>query len=1299
MMASLLALGLSFVLDTTPAAAKAGQNVTAKGAGKKPSWNYLPGRVIVKFKPSVKNIATSAEMNAIRSAHNVASAKPLFPNATNKLRAEKHSIGLSRVFLLEVDTNADIERVVAALRRDPAVEYAEPDYIMPLDVMPQAPQQAALSNSVAAAPNDPSYAQQQHLPQIKAPQAWEIAKGDSNVVVAIIDSGTDWDHPDLAANIWRNHDEVIDGVDNDNNGFIDDIRGWDFVDDRTDAAPGEDGDEPDNNPMDFGGHGTHTAGLAAAHTNNGVGVAAISWNVKIMPLRAGWQSTSSGGLLLSSWTAKAFVYAADNGAHVANLSAASTYIVADAARYAFENGVVITVSAGNDNDEFAHPLDRAPFAISVAALDDLDRKASYSTYGDWVKVSAPGGDMNRSRPDILSTMFDNRYIRFHGTSMAAPLVAGVAALVKSIHPDWPASQVTFQVVETADNIDAFNPSYAGKLGAGRINAYRALTETVTPMPRLSYLDATIADRTGGNSNNKLDAGETANLIVRVQNVWGEATNLSATLTTDDWAVTVTKGVANYGAVPGLSNLNNNIGSNAADPFVVQVSSAAHPHRAHFTLSLTGDNDYHKTFDFFLGINPSILLVDDDDAGFNDVEEFYLEAFDQLGVAPEYHDHAISGNPDFAKMKNYATVVWLCEWAEPALDALDRAELAKFLEAGGNLFISGQDLGWGLCDSTGIQNEFDFSSGASKIFYETYLHARYLKDDSDFSSLTGVAGDPISDGLKFEIFQPGRGPHEQFPSEIMPHGSAQSIFNYPNGASGAVRFAGDYRVVHFAFGGYEAIVETPVRETVMERALNWLNGVAIEHTPLRDTEDTTHARTVTAQITSTLSPLMAVDLYWDTDGAFPFNRVDMIKQGDNYSAEIPPQSRGTVEYFIVARTEKGFTSPAQKHAYTSQPDRTPPVLALLSELPNTIHNAGNFSLEVEVTDMLGVDTSSVWIHFRSASHAADSARLFQTLTPGRFEGSFSAKFAFGDTVFYSVSARDLATAHNRGLSDEKNFMVGFEDFEHGLNDWQVEPEGWGLAQNRRLSGLYSVSSNPGKNYGANVNTSLTLASPLDLSRFSNAAISFMEQHYFAANQEDFGIVEISTDNGQSWAPLSEQFRGTQNQWRARQYSLNAYAGAGFTDVRVRFRIQSDATGTPALPGWFVEDVKIASSGVSVQEHAETQALPQQFALLQSYPNPFRGEARSSAQGVGNPETTIKYQLPNRAQVELVVYDLTGRRVGTLEFGFKAAGEHMVRWNGRDSAGNRVPSGIYFYRLEATSPAGTATTLTRKMTVMN
>lgn len=184
-----------------------------------------------------------------------------------------------------------------------------------------------------------------------------------------------------------------------------------------------------------------------------------------------------------------------------------------------------------------------------------------------------------------------------------------------------------------------------------------------------------------------------------------------------------------------------------------------------------------------------------------------------------------------------------------------------------------------------------AGGASLEFYETYLHARYLADDSPFSNLAGQADDPIGAGLSFNVFQPGRSGTEQFPSEIEALAPGVSIFDYPNNRSGAVRYAGSFRTVYFAFGGYEAIAESNTRSEVMLRVINWLNGVNLEHTPLHDTEDTTAVRPVVAKVTSTVSPVASVALYWDTDGAPPFNRIEMIDNGDgNYSAGKPTTNR-------------------------------------------------------------------------------------------------------------------------------------------------------------------------------------------------------------------------------------------------------------------------------------------------------------------------------------------------------------------------------------------------------------------------
>lgn len=1218
-------------------------------------WDYVPGKVIVKFKSVAQSAAVAQQLTRVQGRFSILSSKPLFQvtktSKATRSRKVEQEVGLDRVFVLSVPESTDIPAMVGVLQSDPAVEYAEPDYLIPIEANP-------------VEPNDPLYGNQEHLPQIHAPEAWDVAIGDTNVVIGIIDTGTDWDHPDLAANIWRNEDEVIDGVDNDGNGFVDDIRGWDFVDNGTDVAVGEDGDVPDNDPMDFDGHGTHTSGIAAAVTDNDIGVSSISWRARIMPLRIGWHTTAGQGLGRSSFMAQAYVYAADNGASVTNLSFGNSEAVLDGARYAFESGVVVVTSAGNGNNELGDPLSLSDFSISVAAVDDRDRKASYSTYGDWVKVAAPGGDQPAGRPGILSTVFNDSYARYSGTSMASPLTAGLAALVRSAHPEMSAAEVIFQVVETADNIDAGNGNYIGKLGAGRINAYRALTEEVHPLPRLTMVGVSVDDQLGGDDNGRLDAGEQALISIELKNVWGDATNLTAVLSTDDWAVDVSKSSANFGTIPGLTDLNNNRGDNASDTFVLSTSAEALPHRVHFNLELTADNGYHEVKPFSLALSPSVLLVDDDD-GVNNVEGFYTSVLDSLGVSYDVHEHVTAGTPSFEQLRNYPSVIWLCEWAFPSLDEEDRLALSLYLGEGGNLFVSGQDIGWDLNDpASGFDNQFNLSNGQSKIFYEGFLHARYLADDSDFSNLTGVSGDPIGDGLAIDVFQPGRSSSEQFPSEIEPIAPAQSIFNYPNGNSGAVRFADGFRVVYFAFGGYEAIVQADQRNIVLPRVLNWLNGLSIEHTPLTDTEDSTSARLVTALVTSDVSPLAGVDLYWDTDGTLPFNRVPMTDQGSgSYSAEIPAQS-GAVQYFVLAHTENGYYSPQAIHSYRSQLDKVPPELAHLTQLDKSLSNIGPFSISVDVSDNMGVDENSVWLIYRSASAGEDSVQMVKAGDSDRFEASFAGPFTFGDTVYYKARALDISLSHNRSDSEEKRLVIGEDDFENGLLNWKTDETGWGLTQIRRVSGLYSANNSPGSTYPPNLNTSLTLAFPLDLSSQAGLTLSFQDLHLFAVGQEDFGIVEVSTDGEQTWQPLSEELRGFQTQFVEKTYSLDPFTGEGFNDVRIRFRTQTDSVDAPLLPGWFVDDVKLAVV-TSVRPDDEVASVPTQFALHQNYPNPF------------NPSTKISFDLPEVTKVKLTVYNIAGELVASLVDEQMPAGTHTVTWN----PARELASGVYLTKFEA------------------
>ncbi|MDZ7764851.1 MAG: S8 family serine peptidase [Melioribacteraceae bacterium] len=312
-----------------------------------------PGKIIVKYKKvdSYGSVNKSAKVQ-LSSQYGLQAEEQIFNKAKNT--EVKQLLNLNNVFEYQVSKATDIFSLANRLSKDPNVEYAEPVYI----------------NRADAEPNDPMYSSQQHLPQVSAPQAWDDQFGDSSVIIAVIDSGVDWDHEDLAGVIWSNDDEVLDGTDTDGNGYIDDIRGWDFVDGRegngdTDAVPDEDGTDPDNDPMDFGGHGSHVAGISAAHTNNSVGIASVSSGASVMPLRIGWQANDGNGYGNSSFMAQAFIYAADNGAHVANLSYGNSgQTIIEGAFYAFLNGVLVIESAGNSNNQ-------NPSALGFTRLDNL----------------------------------------------------------------------------------------------------------------------------------------------------------------------------------------------------------------------------------------------------------------------------------------------------------------------------------------------------------------------------------------------------------------------------------------------------------------------------------------------------------------------------------------------------------------------------------------------------------------------------------------------------------------------------------------------------------------------------------------------------------------------------------------------------------------------------------------------------------------------------------------------------------------------------------------------------------------
>jgi len=375
-------------------------------------------------------------------------------------------------------------------------------------------------HAMYATPNDFYYSYQWHLDQasdhdIDAPEAWDVEVGADATLVAILDSGTRYYHPDLGGvnaspttpeasrgNMWINDAELNGsaGVDDDGNGYVDDWIGYDFIDGVSNCWPGEDCNTKDNDPRDFNGHGTHTAGIFGMLTNDDYGMCGVAggWGngtqaeygngVRIMALRMGYSYNYLGqeyGVVMMDAAAEAFYYAADNGARIASCSWGSSNSggIGTAATYFLNSGGIIVVAAGNDGAETAADyLNGRGDCISVAATDENDDGATFTTYGTWVDICAPGDN-------IYSTYHDhadpntNYWAAMGGTSMSTPMVAGVAALIWSQNQSWTAAQVTDQLFATTDNIDAYLASkYIGKMGVGRINAYNAVNTGPPPPP-------------------------------------------------------------------------------------------------------------------------------------------------------------------------------------------------------------------------------------------------------------------------------------------------------------------------------------------------------------------------------------------------------------------------------------------------------------------------------------------------------------------------------------------------------------------------------------------------------------------------------------------------------------------------------------------------------------------------------------------------------------------------------------------------------------------------------------------------
>jgi serine protease len=483
--------------------------------------------------------------------------------------------------IYELDFAADISpySLINALHQIRGIVYAEPIFI----------------DDILESPDDLYYPSSLNFASMQAEAAWDIHKcedGTEPTIIAIVDTGVAWKHPDLAENIWQNLAEdangngytmyhngttwVMDsgdlnGIDDDSNGKIDDLIGWNFLLNA--------GGDQNNDPNDPGGHGTRVAGLAGARTNNEIGVASLSWNPILMPIscsRSGATSSIVRGY-------DAIIYAAENGANVINCSWGGTgYAQAnkDAIDYATSLGAIVVAAAGNSNNSIPLYPAAYPKVVATAALNNDGSKWTGSNYGAYLDLGTP----NQS---VYSTTTTSYSSSSGATSYAAPIASALAALVRSYHPTFSSAEIVNQIKASCDNIDSQNPNHQYLLGEGKINAYRALSEvepTVDPALKLELFGVNPPNDT--NANLAIEPNESFSLNLMLRNYSEFSATADFVLSSDDPDLQILNSV-HQTTIPQDEYFS------LEDAFEVLVAETASSHYATLTLEVSSALPIHN----------------------------------------------------------------------------------------------------------------------------------------------------------------------------------------------------------------------------------------------------------------------------------------------------------------------------------------------------------------------------------------------------------------------------------------------------------------------------------------------------------------------------------------------------------------------------------------------------------------------------------------------------------------------------------------------------------------------------------
>ncbi|UCF05010.1 MAG: S8 family serine peptidase [bacterium] len=1185
----------------------------------------------------------------------------------NELRrvTKESQAGLVR-YLNKVDIQSKVKTIRQFWIDNLVLVKAAPDVIAEIAARPDV--QEVFENFTITIPEKPERSDRPNLGQsqtqlwdsitkIGAKQVWSsYGLNGTGVVVGGLDTGVDVSHPDISGKMKTTNpgDPTYPG-------------GWAEFDANGNIIVG-------SVPHDTDGHGTHTTGTMIGGNASGydIGVApgATLMHGLVIPGGSGYFAQVIGGM---EWIIDPDGNpVTDDGCRVVNMSLGAsgthTQMITPVDNMIAAN-VFPAISIGNDGPSpgTTGSPGNVPSAFGVGATDSSDVIADFSSrgpvtwntppyVGTYIKpdISAPGVKIYSSVPGG-DWQWHGAGWDWSGTSMSAPHVAGTAVLMFQVDPTLDVEVAKDLIAQSAVELGA--PGKDNDYGWGRINAFGAVTAALAGV---GTLQGTIYSSGGGTVENaKILITDTGQYVFSdefgdytIQTVAGdhpvevsrfgyETYSTVVTIVAD--AVTplnVTLNQLPSGTVAGFVTDNETAAGIEADVTVelggeAVVWTATDPSTGEYSVTLPiGSYDlvFSPVFPYPMttrtnievfegvttpldvGLDAAQVLVVDDDKG--QAFELYYEA--AINAAGRSY-LTVTTPPTAAEMVLFESVVWLTgnDWST-TIEAADEAELAAYLDGGGRLFISGQDIGYDIRTSS---------------FYADYLHAVYVQDDVGLGAVIGEVANPVGSGLAFAI-QGGTGANNQgYPSEIDILTPAQTAFVYDetvpmgavtandmekgiveangitsSGTAGLTVDTGTYKLVYFAFG-FEAIAEEADRTIVMGRVLDWLLGYPeITHTPISDTENDTDPYQVTALITAghfALDPTTFAVVY---DVGAGDVSVPMTATGvpDEYEAYIPAQPIGTeVYYYIMAGDVEGHTSydpvgaPLMRHMFNVGWDEEAPTV-VHGRYYNTNDLDGPYTICADVTDNLGVES----VYLMYAKNGGMFHRMEMILgVEGLYCASIPGPSEVGDYYEYCIYAMDESYHGNVTRVPEEGYyrfeIVEYFSWDFELDDGGFTPAGgvweWGeptSGPGGAHSGVNLWATILAGSYPNSADATLDIP-PITLAGSKPYALLSMWHWYYIETNYDGGNVKVSSDGGMTWTvvepiggydgtarsgnagiPGEECFTGYNNDfWQMELFDLSDYAGQ---QVQIRFHFGSD--GSVYRSGWYVDDVVLRSTDI-------------------------------------------------------------------------------------------------------------------------